>query len=152
MNIDRMCSRSRGCPALKTFLEFTVLGIFALTILSSCAPASGIVSTEDLISNVSINTAPFPAKPDGIYKAEYTVPVPSGVIAAFHTASVKVRYAGGRVSEVLIVEPDVLVKEEKFIALRNDIAAANSLNVDLVSGASYTSLAILKAVEKAVRP
>lgn len=78
---------------------------------------------------------------DGTYVGEYSVPPVS--------ATVEVRLNGGRIEEILILDHGNGMGQPAEVIIEN-VVEAQSLKVDSISGATYSSRVILKAIEAAL--
>ncbi len=91
--------------------------------------------------DVEVKTPPFSSLPDGTYRGSYS----SGLVKA----TVDVNLAGGRIQQVAIVSHKC-GKGKPAEAIVNDVVSRQSLDVDVVSGATTSSRVILKAIEVAL--
>lgn len=128
--------------------------MFALTgavvfLCAGCA-ATGVITADDISENLTVRTDSFSSVPDGTYEGTGTAGVPSGSIAVMNKVSVSVRIAGGTVQDITITAPDELDTVSDFTTLEKSIIDADSLDVDVISGATFSSIAYIKAIEKAV--
>jgi uncharacterized protein with FMN-binding domain len=121
-----------------------------LAALFTSCPAPGIVGGSAYLAAIDTVAPEVSALPDGVYSAKASVAVPMGSIAAFPWAEAEVTISGGRYAAAKLTAPPSLVEDEKYIALAARIVAAQSTEVDVVSGATFTSKAFLKAVAEAV--
>jgi uncharacterized protein with FMN-binding domain len=124
-----------------------VLGLAAL--LTGC-PTAGIIGASDYLSGIDVAAPDISSLPDGVYSAKASVAVPMGSVAAFPWAEAEVRIAGHLYSAVKLTAPSSLVDDPKYLALAARVVAKQGTDVDVVSGATFTSTAFLKAVAKAV--
>jgi uncharacterized protein with FMN-binding domain len=128
-------------------------GLLAIAALGMVLAGCGVPSAIDLptyLETVGLNDVNLAALPDGTYTGAYTLALPPGHIAMYRHVGVQVTICGGRYAGITIVEPQALAAKSGFLSLVDRIEAANSLHVDAVSGATYSSRAMLKAVEAAV--
>ena len=89
---------------------------------------------------------------DGQHVGAYTFALPPGAIAASLHWEVEVSTAGGLVQDVALIKPATYTADSTLIpTLVQRIKDSNSLDVDLVSGATVSSKAFLKAVENALQ-
>lgn len=132
------------------FLSYS-LSLLVLVILAGCA-GTGLVSPKEQISNLDLSTRSLASLSDGEYRGEATVSPPLGTLVAMRKASVTVTIRDHRIVSIAITEPATLDSDDKFIALKNRMIASGSADVDGVSGATYSSSAVRKAVAKAVSP
>lgn len=121
-----------------------------LCLALSCAVV-GVAGPEDIAETVEPRTDPFPARADGEYAGSCRIAVPSGTPVAYPYAEVSVSYREGRVVRIEMDRPEALAGDDRFRELGDDVVEQNTLEgADCVSGATFSSLAFLKAVEQAV--
>lgn len=129
------------------------LGLAALAgsiLLASC-PAAGIVPESCYPGSVDTEGPSLEALADGTYSARASVYVPLGCFAAEPYAQAEVTIANHRYTSVKMTEPTSFPGGVgRFADLADRVVAAQSTDVDAVSGASFTSKAFLKAIAKAV--
>ena len=99
---------------------------------------------------IPASLAALPTKPDGVYRGSYTIALPAGSFAAFRHVEVEVSVASGAITAIELVEPEVMRSAEFFKVLPARIVAVQSLDVDAVSGVTFTSKAFVKAVQDAL--
>ena len=87
---------------------------------------------------------------DGSYEGVYRVDPPRGETAFLKRVSVRVTVAAADVTAIEITSPRALAGDPDFIDYAARVAAEDSLAVDGVSGATYSSKAFAKAVEGAL--
>lgn len=129
------------------------LGFAALacSILLSGCPAAGIVPKSCYPGSVDTGGPSISALPDGTYSARASVYVPVGCFAAEPYAQAEVTIANHRYAAVKMTEPTSFPGGvDRFADLAARVVAAQSTDVDAVSGATFTSKAFLKAIAKAV--
>jgi uncharacterized protein with FMN-binding domain len=114
-------------------------------VCAGCAVISAIPSGT-FTQSVTVHD---PALVNGTYAGEYTIVTPPGVFAMFRHVKVSVTVAGGVYAAITITDPSDLASKPEFSALLQRIKTANSLQVDGVSGATYSSTAVRKAIEAA---
>jgi uncharacterized protein with FMN-binding domain len=122
-----------------------VLGL----ILAGCAVVSAI-DPGSYLNNAVVKDVSLASVIDGAYAGEYTLALPPGQYAINRHFSVRVTITGHAYAGVTIVEPSALASDSGFLGLIGRITTQNSLLVDGVSGATYSTRAMLKAVEAAV--
>jgi uncharacterized protein with FMN-binding domain len=130
-------------------LRFALAAAFlagATLSLSSCK-----VDKEALAKQVDLQNVDIRSVPDGTYEASYDIHPPSGVAAANKHVRVRVTVAGGRYEKIQLVEPPNLASNKTFVALADRLVESQRLSVDAISGATVTSMAVLKAVQGAVQ-
>ena len=124
----------------------------ALLALLFAAGCSGLGEAERTayLDSIPATLPDLSVRSDGDYMGSYKIEVPPGDAAAFPMVSVLVTLRGDRITEITISKSKALAKEEDFTAYKTRIIEAQSLNVDGVSGASYSSKAMAKAIEAAL--
>jgi uncharacterized protein with FMN-binding domain len=108
----------------------TLAILMAAALLQSCAT-----------KEISVKTPDFASLPDGTYRGSFS----GGIVAA----TVDVAVSGGRIEKVTIVKHRC-GKGKPAEAIVNEVVAKQSLDVDAISGATYSSKVILKAIETAL--
>ncbi|MEM1485960.1 FMN-binding protein [Oscillospiraceae bacterium PP1C4] len=107
------------------------------------------------LMNVNIATLDFRNLRDGTYLGQY-----SGTKDHFRDAKVEVTVSSGKVSGIKVIDGTNVYKEGKPIEIRNGLTIEDlnskvireqSLQVDVISGATLTSNAYLKAIENALK-
>lgn len=105
------------------------------------------------LKNMVIANVDFKKLKDGVYTGAY-----HGTKDSFRNAGVKVTVASGAVKQIMVTE-GALANEKQKTEIRNgltinnlfdDVIKSQSLQVDVISGATLTSKAHLKAVENAL--
>lgn len=124
----------------------------ALLALLFAAGCSGLGEAERTayLDSIPATLPDLSVRSDGDYMGSYKIEVPPGDAAAFPMVSVLVTLRGSRITEITISKPKALANEEDFTAYKTRIIEAQSLDVDGVSGASYSSKAMAKAIEAAL--
>lgn len=124
----------------------------ALLALLFAAGCSGLGEAERTayLDSIPATLPDLSVRSDGDYMGSYKIEVPPGDAAAFPMVSVLVTLRGSRITEITISKPKALAGEEDFTAYKTRIIEAQSLDVDGVSGASYSSKAMAKAIEAAL--
>jgi uncharacterized protein with FMN-binding domain len=105
------------------------------------------------LDGIPVTTPDLSAKPDGVYEGSYTLAVPPGGMAVYNSRSVAVTVKSGRIDSISVTKPKELAKDDVYAAVvagPSGIIAKQTLDVDALSGASYSSKALLKAVENAL--
>jgi uncharacterized protein with FMN-binding domain len=133
-------------------LGLTLFAVSLLVLLAGCGglPAAETKAYLDSIPVGNLSTLSA-AKAAGTYSGTYTIAMPAGGIAMYRTVSVDVTVnASHQVTAIALTSPKEL-NDEKFGAkISGTVVAQQSLAIDGVSGASYSSKAFLKAVENAL--
>lgn len=114
-------------------------GLFTLSLLSGCSAMAKMEETKTL----PITTPNYESLPDGTYRGVYD----GGLVRA--EVAVTVHAKGIQSVELLEHEHGRGAEAEKIV---DSIVEAQSLEVDVISGATVSSKAILKAAENALSP
>jgi uncharacterized protein with FMN-binding domain len=123
-----------------------------LLVVIGCAGLSP-AHTKEYLNGIAVLTPDFSAKYDAVYAGSYKVALPRGAMAAFRSVSVEVTLKGGHIESIMITKPRQLASGKFYDAIvagPSGVIARQSLDVDAVSGVSYSSKAFLKAVENAL--
>jgi uncharacterized protein with FMN-binding domain len=107
------------------------------------------IGTEDFINSIPLTDPDLSSVSDGTYKGSYTVVPPCGVFVLFRTITVDV-HIEARSYEEIDIEQSLVDEDPEWISFRQRIIDEQSLQVDGVTGASYSTIAMKKAIEKAV--
>ncbi|HOZ73435.1 MAG TPA: FMN-binding protein [Spirochaetales bacterium] len=116
--------------ARRAITSAAALVALAVATLGSCA-----------LPDIRVTTPPFSGLPDGAYRGYYD----GGIVKA----EVEATLAGGSLTAVTILRHDC-GKGRPAEAIVDEVVAAQSLDVDVVAGATYSSKVILKAIEIAL--
>lgn len=135
----------------KMWVMISILGVLAVVM------GGGFLFTapgRQELMNINIATLDFKKLHDGTYLGQY-----SGTKDHFRDAKVEVTVSSGKVSCIKVIEGTNVYKEGKPIELKNGLTIEDlksrvikeqSLQVDVISGATLTSNAYLKAMENAL--
>lgn len=126
-----------------------VVATLSAVFLAACS-GMVVMAPESWTDAIPASLAALPGKPDGSYRGSYTIALPAGAYAAFRHVEVDVSVASGSITAIELVEPKVMRSAEFFRELPARIVAAQSLDVDAVSGVTFTSKAFMKAVQDAL--
>ena len=123
-----------------------------LLLLAGCGglPAS---QTKAYLDSIPLGdlSALAAAKGNGTYSGTYTLAMPPGAMAMYRTVSVDVTVAGGVVTAITLTTPSQLdTADFAQTIIPQVIGPPQTLEVDGVSGASFSSKAFEKAVENAL--
>ena len=146
---------SRGHTDGRSTSKMRALGIMATVLgiavcLSGC-PAAGIIPESTYRSSVDTTAPSISSLPDGVYTGEGRVAVPLGSFAAMPYAEAEVTIVNHAYVAVTMTAPKKFPGGlGRFDDLAARVIAAQGTNVDVVSGATFTSKAFLKAIDKAV--
>lgn len=86
--------------------------------------------------------------PDGTYIGVGRVTPPFGTAAVFRTITAKVTVFGGKLAAIEVVKPKAAAEPIADMTVR--MIAANSAAVDVITGATWSSKALAKAVDNAL--
>jgi fumarate reductase flavoprotein subunit len=128
----------------------TILAVALSTAILAGCTGMVVISPEAWTGGIPASLATLPGKPDGEYRGSYTIALPAGSFAAFRHVAVDVCVASGSITTIELVEPEILRSAEFFHELPARIVAGQSLDVDAVSGVTFTSKALMKAVQNAL--
>ena len=123
--------------------------VFAAIPLGGCSGIAAL-DPQEFVRNVDLRNPDLLQVTDGSYKGEYTISAPPGTVVVNRTAEVLVHIEDAAYREVTIRSPRRLKDSSDFSRLADRVVQRGTLKVDTVSGATYSSLAVLKAIEKAV--
>jgi uncharacterized protein with FMN-binding domain len=129
---------------LRAVLAALVL-LAAASLLVSCNVDKAALARQVGLQNVELKNIP-----NGVYEAAYTIQPPAGVMSANTHVRVRVTVAGGRWQRIELLEPPGLGSNKTCQALTARLVEAQELSVDAISGATITSMAVLKAVQSAI--
>ncbi len=125
--------------------------------IASCGVVSA-VSTQEYLESVRVRDVDLSALPPGSYTGDYRLALPPDLYARNRHFNVTVTVTPSRDVQVAINEPASLSAvgaeatqemNARFRDMANRIATARAIPVDGVSGATFSSAALLKAVETA---
>ena len=140
--------------ALSLGATLAALGLFALLIMtgfSGCA-VTGPLTSGEVLDNSAPDTSDFGLLADGIRTATGSAAVTAGSVAVFREVTVTALVSGGALVSLTLDSPAELAEDPRFMALGEAILLQQNLDVDVVSGGTFSRCAYLKAVDKAVRP
>lgn len=101
-----------------------------------------VMGGKDAALNAKIGDVNLAVVNDGVYTGSY------GFLRFGNTVEVTVK--DHAITAINVVNPQMLAKPETLDTLKQEVLAAQNLQVDAVSGATATSKAFLKAVESAL--
>lgn len=110
--------------------------LFIAGLFTSCGAAREM---NEFLENPGISTPNFSSIPDGTYRGEHK--------AGPFRSIVEVEMKGGKMASCEIVKSGREEEAEQLIEL---IVERQSLDVDAITGATYTSAIIRKAIQKAL--
>jgi uncharacterized protein with FMN-binding domain len=131
-------------------LAFAGSALAVAAILTGC-PAAGVLPRSSYLSGIDTTAPSLASVPDGTYSAKASVPVPLGSFAAMPRAEAEVVVAGHAFVSVKMTAPrEFPGGVQGFDEMGARVVAAQSTDVDIVSGATFTGKAFLLAAAKAV--
>lgn len=134
--------------SLLRIFQLIVLILSLSLVISGCTVISTI-STKDFTQSITIQDPDLTSLNDGTYKGTYKIVLPPGVFAIFREITVNVHIASQRYEQIDI-EPHIVADDPEWIKFVQRIIEKQSIDVDGVSGATYSTTAMKKAIEKAV--
>lgn len=86
---------------------------FILGVLIALAGCAGLSKeqTKAYLNGIPVMTPDLSAKPDGVYEGSYTLAMPRGGIAAYHSISVAVTVKAGHIDSIAVTKPKQLSRE-----------------------------------------
>jgi len=130
----------------------SVLVVGGLCLAVAACGAVSAISPQAYLDNLSVKSVNLAAVTPNTYTGDYTLALPPDVYAVNRHFNVTVAIASAASIAVTINEPASLASNSDFKAMISRITTAKAIPVDGVSGATYSSKAFLKAIEKAVAP
>ena len=94
------------------------------------------------VKRVELKGLDLPGVPDGTYKGHFD--------GARWTNTLEVTVANEMITDIKVVSPPLYVDDDFSSKLINGVIEKQSLDIDVVSGATVTTKAMLKAIENAV--
>lgn len=125
----------------------SILIVIAVVILA--AGITGVIVIRSLernleeLTSLTFDELDLSSKPDGIYRGSFS----SFPVAAEVEATVD----SGKLTHLAIIEHQH-GQGAAAEAILEDVLAAQSVSIDTITGATYSSLVILKAIEQALMP
>ncbi|MHB8128380.1 MAG: FMN-binding protein [Mobilitalea sp.] len=125
----------------KRTLLFVVFCIIVLIILVGATIKTYLEANLNKLANTEINDVDMTEVEDGVYNGSYnSFPV---------MVEVKVAVSNQKITEIELVK-HVNGQGTPAEVITDKVIGAQSLQVDIISGATYSSKAILKAIENAL--
>lgn len=125
----------------KTIIILSVIAVIVLGIIAGCAIIANMNSDLDALRDLSIEDADLSKIPDGVYPGSYD--------ASLVSVEVEVTVADHQITAIDLVKHSN-GKGKAAEELPAKVVDSQSLDVDTVSGATYSSIVILKAIENAL--
>ncbi len=126
---------------IKKFMIIIILLIFVIFIFLALFMIPKINKLNDFVDNVSINDISLSRVDDGIYFGQ----IDAGMIYV----DVKVSIENHIINDIELIKHDN-GKGDDANEIINLVIEKQSLDVDVISGATYSSKVILKAIENAI--
>lgn len=120
---------------------FVLIAVLAVLVVGMALATKAMGRNLEALAAASINEVDLGKLPDGTYHGEYAV-APIGVKLDVHVA-------GGKITKIDLLEHRN-GKGKPAEALLPAIVEQQRINVDSISGATYSSTALKKAVELAL--
>lgn len=140
----------RSVPIVPLMMMLVVVAA-SVFCAASCAGLTPL-EVEEYLSAVPAQLPDLSTVADGTYSGAYRIRPPSGEIAFLQNVAVVVDVFRHSLSCVSVESPAALVDDPEFAAYAQRIVSAGSLDVDGVTGATYSSKAFAKAIEIALTP
>lgn len=131
--------------------SFVALALFGVTLVGCVGWSAEGRATY--LASIPVTTPDLASIADGTYNGSYTLKLPPGGMAAYKSLTVDVSMEGGAMTAITILDPTALASGDFYdtiVAGEKGVLTQQSLDVDAVTGASYSSKAFLKAVEDAL--
>lgn len=130
--------------------RFAVVAV-VVVVLGGCAGLSP-AEVDAFLAEIPAEMPDLNAVADGSYDGVYRIDPPRGETAFLKRVAVRVTVVRADVTAIDITSPRALAGDSDFIDYAARVAVADSLAVEGVSGATYSSRAFAKAVEGALGP
>ena len=125
-----------------------IAGTLAVAVLSGCGGLTA-VNSRAYVDGIPVQMPDISAK-SGTFAGEYTLVMPPGAVAAYRHVAVSVDVSGAHAVTAITITDPASLQNADFQRVEGDIVTAQNLDVDGVTGATYSSKAFLKAVENAL--
>lgn len=126
-----------------------VAAIGGVLVLAGCAGLSP-AELDAFLAEIPAEIPDLSTVEDGEYEAAYRIRPPRGEVAFLRNVAVRVVVSQHELQRIDITDPRALAKDPEFADYSDRVVEAGSLEVDGVSGATYSSKAFAKAVESAL--
>lgn len=130
----------------------TALLLAAAALLAASCSGVALSGSGDFAKGLPATMPDLSAKAAGDYQGSYTIALPAGAIAMSRRwdVTVTVDAATAKVTAIAVDYPASYPDAGMIDALKARVIAAQSLDIDAFSGATYSSKAFCKAVEDAL--
>ena len=146
---DRMTIGGKG----RVELLLSSLLLAAAVLLAASCSGVALSGTGDFAKGLPATMPDLSAKASGDYQGSYTIALPVGAIAMSRRWDVTVTGDAAttpKVTAIAVDYPSSYPDAGMIDALKARVIAAQSLDIDAYSGATYSSKAFCKAVEDAL--
>lgn len=127
---------------MKRFLKVILIVVGILAVVAGSLAAFVLLGKSQTLDQ-SVGTISLNEKADGTYDGSYS---------GFRWSNeVKVQVADHRIVDIQVAKPQVFATTQTIDAIKQRVLDAQSLDVDVISGATVDSKAFLKAVENALK-
>jgi len=123
------------------FLKVLMWIVIVLVIISGIA-VMFMTKGMGAVKKVELKELNLSGIPDGTYEGHFD--------GARWTNTLKVTVADEKITAITIISPPSYVEDDFSNKLINSVLAKQSLDIDVVSGATVTTKAMLKAIENAL--
>lgn len=132
-------SREKRGPLKKVLVGLGIFFLIVIVALGALVLLTEGQRRED--RNLAIADVDFSRVPDGTYRGTYE---------GWNTFTVLVTVAGGTVTDVKVAEDSATPASAVTDRVLREVVSKQTLDVDVVSGATVTTKGLLKAVERAL--
>ena len=130
----------------RSIIRVAVAAATVVLVLAGCAGLSP-AEVDAFLAGIPAEIPNLAEVADGTYAGDYRIDPPPGETAFLKHVAVAVTVSDHHVEAIEITDPRALRDEPDFADYAARVVAAESLDVDGVSGATYSSKAFAKAVE-----
>jgi uncharacterized protein with FMN-binding domain len=120
-----------------------IFAIAAVVVLPAVVMGAGIIHSVLSVKNMEISEVDISSLPDGVYRGREDY--------LGFACKAEVTVSGHRIEDVRLSEDRTDAWVEKAKGVGTEVVKKQSLKVDAITGATITSKAMLKAIEKALK-
>lgn len=128
---------------MKYLLTVILVG-FAVLMVTGC-------NDSKVLEKITAAEVDLSQVTNGVYQGTYTLRLPAGSMVAYPSATVNVTVADHRYQNIAIVSKPMLMSNSSIQVYFKRVIDEQKINIDGISGASYTRKAIQKAIEAAFK-
>ena len=123
---------------------FLKVVMWVVLVFVALAAVAVFVMTRGMadVKKVELKGIDLAGVPDGSYEGHFE--------GARWTNTVEVTVANEKITDIKVVKPPLFIEDDFSSKVINGVIEKQSLDVDVVTGATVTTKAILKAIENAV--